>query len=275
MNLLKILDSLSDDKFFTTQTTRAGSLSQISDFGKKAALAGIPLGLGSLMATSAKAETTGVTAAAAAPATVITDVLQFALTLEYLEDEFYRIGLNTTNLIPVADKVVFQQISKHETAHVAFLKGALTSLGVAPGAKPTFDFTGAPGGLALDTFTNYQTFMVLAQAFEDTGVRAYKGQAGNLATSKAHLTAALQIHSVEARHASQVRRMRMQKGWIEGSVGGNMPGITDSTYANEGLTVQAGFNTATKFGPEAGSASFDETLSKSDILAIASTFIVP
>jgi hypothetical protein len=48
----------------------------------------------------------------------------------------------------------------------------------------------------------------LAQAFEDTGVRAYKGQAGNVMSNKTVLQAALQIHSVEARHASQVRRMR-------------------------------------------------------------------
>ena len=47
--------------------------------------------------------------------------------------------------------------------------------------------------------------MVLAQAFEDTGVRAYKGQAGNLISNSAYLTAALQIHSVEARHASYIR----------------------------------------------------------------------
>lgn len=86
MNLLTILDKLSDDKFFTSETSRLGSLSQISAFGKKAAIAAIPLGLGSYMATSAKAETT---AAAFAPASALTDALQLALTLEYLEDEYY------------------------------------------------------------------------------------------------------------------------------------------------------------------------------------------
>lgn len=274
MNLLKILDRLSDDKFFTTESTRAESFSQVAGFGKKAALAGIPIGLSSMFATNAKAETTSVSTAAAAPASAITDVLQFALTLEYLENEFYQIGLGTNGLIPAADRAVFEQIYKHETSHIAFIKGTLNTLNEAPGAKPTFDFTGGPGGLALDTFTNYQTFLVLAQAFEDTGVRAFKGQAGNLASNKAVLTAALQIHSVEARHASQVRRMRAQKGWIENSTGGNMPAITDSSYAGEGLTVQAGYNTAATFGAAAGSASFDEILTKPDVLMIASTFIV-
>ena len=270
MNILKLLDRLSDDKFFTTESTRADSFSQIANFGKNAALAGIPIGLSSMFATSAKAETVSTTLAAAAPS-AITEVLQFALTLEYLENEFYQIGLGTAGLIPTADRVVFQQIYKHETSHINFIKGALSSLGETPGVKPTFDFTA--GGM-FPTFTDYQTFMVLAQAFEDTGVRAFKGQAGNLATNKAVLTAALQIHSVEARHASQVRRMRMQKGWIELSNGGNMPAATNSSYAGEGVTVQAGFNTATKFGPEAGSASFDEILTKPDVIAIAQTFIV-
>ncbi len=270
MNLLKILDKLSDDKFFTTESSRAESFSHIAGLGKKAALAGIPIGLSSMFATNAKAETPVSTLGVTSTADVI-DVLQFALKLEYLEDEFYQIGVATAGLIPAADKVVFQQISKHETAHVAFLKGAITSLGGTPEAKPTFDFTA--GGM-FPTFTDYQTFMVLAQAFEDTGVRAYKGQAGTAAENKAILTAALQIHSVEARHASQVRRMRLQKGWIELANGGNMPAATNSSYAGEGVTMQAGFNTATKFGAEAGSASFDEILTKPDVLMIASTFIV-
>jgi rubrerythrin len=61
------------------------------------------------------------------------------------------------------------------------------------------------------SFTDYQQFLALAQAFEDTGVRAYKGQAANLMSKPDLLTAALQIHSVEARHASEVRRLRGQK----------------------------------------------------------------
>ena len=200
----------------------------------------------------------------------LTDALQLALTLEYLEDEYYRIGLQTANLIPNSDKVVFQQISKHEAAHVTFLKSTLTSLGVTPGAKPTFDFT-ANG--AFTPFTNYQQFLTLAQAFEDTGVRAYKGQAGNVMSNGTVLQAALQIHSVEARHASMVRRMRANKGWIELANGGNMPAATNAVYAGEDVTTQAGFNTATAFGAAAGSAAYDEILTGSEATAIASLFI--
>ena len=133
-----------------------------------------------------------------------------------------------------------------------------------------FDFT--VGG-AFDPFNNYMQFMILAQAFEDTGVRAYKGQAGNVASNKGVLQAALQIHSVEARHASQVRRMRANKGWIELKDGGNMPAATDAVYAGEENITQAGFNTSTLFGAAAGSASFDEILSGTDAAAIAGLFI--
>lgn len=115
--------------------------------------------------------------------------------------------------------------------------------------------------------------MILAQAFEDTGVRAYKGQAGNVASNKGVLQAALQIHSVEARHASQVRRMRANKGWIELKDGGKMPAATNAVYAGEENITQAGFNTSTLFGAPAGSASFDEVLTGDDAAAIAGLFI--
>lgn len=268
MNILKLLDRLSDDKFFTTEASRLETLTHISEFGKKAAVASIPLGLGALMTTSVNAQTTTVTGNT--NKNVLTDALQLALVLEYLEDEYYSQGLAKAGLIPSTDRPVFMQISKHESAHVAFLKTTLTSLNVTPGAKPNFDFT-ADG--AFDPFSDYSVFLILAQAFEDTGVRAYKGQAGNVMSNKTVLQAALQIHSVEARHASQVRRMRANKGWIELADGGSMPAATDPVYAGEGLTLQAGFNTATAFGPEAGSAAYDEILAGSDAQAIAAMFI--
>lgn len=269
MNILKLLDKLSDDKFFTTETSRLESLTNMSSMGQKAAVAAVPLGLATLMSTSAKAETTKTSGTFFK--TALTDALTLALTLEYLEDEYYSKGLGTAGLIPSSDKPVFMQISKHESAHVAFLKSTLTSLGTTPIAKPNFDFT--VGG-AFAPFADYNQFLILAQAFEDTGVRAYKGQAGNVMSNKAVLQAALQIHSVEARHASQVRRMRGNKGWIELADGGNMPAATNAVYAGEGNTNQAGYNTATAFGAAAGSAAYDEILSGTDATAIASLFIV-
>lgn len=271
MNILKILDKLSSDKFLK-ETSRVETLSTISSFGKKAAMAAIPAG-SVLMSNSAKAEIkkTNETMVAAEFKNALTDALQLALTLEYLEDDYYKMGLAVATLIPAADKAVFMQISKHETSHVNFLKTTLNALGTTPDPKPTFDFT---AGGNFSPFTDYNQFLVLAQAYEDTGVRAYKGQVGNVMSNQTVLQAALQIHSVEARHASQVRRMRANKGWIENANGGNMPAATNPVYEGEGVTIQAGFNTATAFGAAAGSAAHDEILTGAQAAAIASIFIV-
>ncbi len=200
----------------------------------------------------------------------IVDVLNFALTLEYLEDEFYRTAVGSSRLIPRDTQDVFGQISKHETEHVALLKSVLGSKAV---AKPRFDFTA--GGAFGDVFSNYQTFLAVSQALEDTGVRAYKGQAGNLQSNAKILTVALQIHSVEARHAAQVRRLRGEKGWITGDSRGTLPAATDPVYFGEGNTSQGGANLAGLAGlsNDAITEAFDEPLSKNQVLAIASLFI--
>lgn len=264
MNILKVLDQLSDDKFFT-QGILTSNKKQSYNFGTQKQTSTISKGsFASGSAMASKYSMLG-------PNDALTDALQLALILEYLEDEYYAMGLAASSLIPSEDRVVFQQISQHEAAHVTFLRNTLISLGQTPGAKPEFDFT--VGG-NFDPMGDYQQFLILAQAFEDTGVRAYKGQAGNVASNGTVLQAALQIHSVEARHASQVRRMRANKGWIELGNGGNMPAATDPVYNGEGNTMQAGFNTADAFGAAAGSAAYDEILTGSEATAIASLFIV-
>ncbi|SEP80633.1 Ferritin-like domain-containing protein [Devosia sp. YR412] len=138
---------------------------------------------------------------------IIEDTLNFALTLEYLEAAFYKQG-NASGVIPSKYKSVFRTIGQHEDAHVKLLKGVLGSAAV---AAPGVDFTA--GGKYADVWENFDTFLTLSQTFEDLGVAAYKGQAGNLMGSKEVLTVALQIHSVEARHASEVRRIGLKFGW--------------------------------------------------------------
>lgn len=138
---------------------------------------------------------------------VIEDTLNFALTLEYLEAAFYDQG-NKSGVVPSKYRAVFRTIGQHENAHVKLLKGVLGSAAV---KAPGVDFTA--GGKYADVFSNFDTFLTLSQTFEDLGVAAYKGQAGNLMGSKEVLTVALQIHSVEARHASEVRRIGLKFGW--------------------------------------------------------------
>ncbi len=272
MNLLKFIESFTDDQLLKSTGSRRESFGQFGKLGKNLAMASIPFGLATF---SSKAY------AAPTPATPI-GALQLALTLEYLEAEFYQMALDM-NAIPSGenggrDLKVFEQISKHENSHVDFLIAGLGGTGSANFVpKPTFDFTGGQGSGAgpFDPFNDYPTFLALAQAFEDTGVRAYKGQAGNLISTPDLLTAALQIHSVEARHASEVRRLRGQKGWIVGNDRGGLPEAAQAIYNGEEVTIQAGYNTATLFGAEAGSESYDEPITGEQAVNIASLFIVP
>lgn len=200
----------------------------------------------------------------------IVDVLNFALTLEHLEDEFYRTALATGGLIPNETQAVFTQIGKHEAAHVALLASVL---GGKAAPKPNFDYTA--GGAFADVFRNYQTFLAVSQAFEDTGVRAYKGQAGNLKGNGKILTTALQIHSVEARHAAEVRRIRGEKGWITGSSRGSLPAPAQPIYNGEDNTTQGGKSLSGVAGLSSAAIteSFDEPLTKAEVLAVVSLFI--
>jgi hypothetical protein len=138
----------------------------------------------------------------------IVDVLVFALTLEHIEDAFYRSGLETDGLIPEEYVGIFNQIGKHEAAHVALLSGAL---GAAAIERPALDLTA--GGKYADALSNFETYLTLSQTFEDLGVAAYKGQAANLMSNDDILQTALQIHSVEARHAAIVRKIGGKKSW--------------------------------------------------------------
>lgn len=216
------------------------------------------------------------------------EVLKFALTLEYLEDEFYKMGnAMKMGLIPSTDQPIFAQIGKHETSHVLLLEKALgyapmnatmpTGAGKAPlGVGKGFDFTA--GGAFADVFTNYTTFLTLAKAFEDTGVRAYKGQATNLMADEDEgiLETALRIHSVEARHASVVRYIfdayspMDVKPWVTLA-----EGAPAAVYAGEDNLVQGGVNLKGLAGKsdQAISESFDEPLTKAAVLAIATPFI--
>lgn len=297
-----------DPELMEEVTTRRGALFGGASWAARMALAAAPLGLAAL-AKDAWAQSGTIPAAVAS-------VLNFALTLEELEAEFYSIATGTrpppagqtvsATLIPAADRAIFETIGSHERSHVAFLREALGSQAV---AKPNFDFT---RGGTLNPFTSYDTFLVLAQAFEDLGVRAYKGQApvlqaaepGNTppAQRRPFLTAALTIHSVEARHASEVRRLRGQragqaeqspyKGWITlanttgdaalqpfaAVYGAGNPATTFPTEAN---TTQGGANTAgltftgVTINANNASEAFDEPLDRDTVTGLASLFIRP
>jgi hypothetical protein len=119
-------------------------------------------------------------------------ILNYALTLEYLEAAFYN-GATAAKLALSAQASAFLlTVTKDENAHVAFLKKALGSKAA---KEPKFDFKGAN--------TSPEMFMKTAQVLENTGVHAYSGQALNI-KSAAYVKAAISILTIEARHASVI-----------------------------------------------------------------------
>jgi hypothetical protein len=119
-------------------------------------------------------------------------ILNYALTLEYLEAAFYN-GATAANMSLGSQTAAFLKIvTKDENAHVSFLKKALGSKAA---KEPTFNFKGAN--------TSPEMFMKTAQVLENTGVHAYSGQALNI-KSAAYVKAALSILTIEARHASVI-----------------------------------------------------------------------
>ena len=196
-----------------------------------------------------------------------------------------------------------------------FLRTALAAAAPAPITGAAFDFTGGgPNARGTGPFaaagTNKNFLLAVTQAFEDTGVRAYKGQAGNLFSSPAVLQQALRIHSVEARHAAKIRMMRRQAGAdaavrISGTVRGTgaaaagaapaslftgvpAASITAATaafeaiYANEAVTTQGTVNLSTLTIPgvtgtdltNAISESFDEPLDRAAVTTIVQPFVI-
>jgi hypothetical protein len=276
MNLNHIINEIekTDAEVYERTSTRREAMKDFGNMaGKVAIAAAIPFALGSMFKKAYGQSTAS-----------LFDVLNYALTLEYLESEFYQKGLAASGLIPSgAPYNAIKTIGDHEMAHVKFLQTAITASGGTPVSKPTFDLTA--GGAFANVFTDYATFLAVAQTFEDTGVRAYKGQAANpnLMANNDVLTAALNIHSVEARHASHIRQMRKANGfgdvkpWITGKDSG-IGAVVQASYDGEENTNQAGIEIVNINGKdiwfERASEAFDEPLTMAQVLAIVKPFIV-
>ncbi len=282
MNLNNIFGEIEkvDADVYDRLNTRRKALKDFASAGGKMALAAVPFALGSLFQKAY--------AGTKSTKDTVVDVLNYALTLEYLEAAFYNMALASPGLIPGgAATGAIQTIAKHENAHVAFLKSAIMGAGGTPIMSPMFDFSAGAGtgtGPFKDVFSNFELFLNVAQTFEDTGVRAYKGRAAEIVQGGAYLTAALQIHSVEARHAAHIRTMRKAYGsgvgnvkpWITGNMSGINSPLVQASYDGEDNTKQAtieivningfpiSFNAATE--------AWDEPLTKDQVLAIVTPF---
>lgn len=292
MNVKNILSEIekADPEVYVRLDTRRHAMKQFAGLAGKLATLAVPVALGGMFKKAYGQTPQNET---------LFDVLNFALTLEYLEAKFYMLGNAAatagTLAIPAGvERNTFITIGAHETAHVNFLKSTITAAGGTPTPEPVFDFSGGNGtgtGPFATAFTNYQLFLAVAQTFEDTGVRAYKGQAADpdLMANNDALQAALQIHSVEARHAAQVRKIRKANGglvpagvnvkpWITLNQSGIANAIVQPSYNGEEITNQATIEIVNINGKaisaNAASEAFDEPLTKAQVLAIVDPFIV-
>lgn len=299
MNLQNIFNEIEkvDPEVYDRMDTRRKTMQRFSFIGKTLALAAVPSVIGSMF-KKAYGQT----------ANDVTDVLLFAYLLENLEAEFYKKVVDSFTAINVptgAPRTALTTIRDHEIAHVNFLRTVLTQLGasIPTYTAASFDFTGGsyvggPGtgnGAFGAAFTNYGVMLAVAQTFEDTGVRAYKGQAPRLINNNEVLTAALQIHSVEARHAAHIRYMRRnlasgslipggvtlqpwitqaQSGIDTGNAGANA--AIQLSYAGENLDTQAMVPiTSSAVAANEATEAFDEPLDKAQVTAIVDPFVVP
>jgi hypothetical protein len=119
-------------------------------------------------------------------------ILNFALTLEYLERAFYNEATAKGKITDPRTKTFLTITTRDERAHVAFLKKALGRHAV---KEPKFNFQGIP--------SDPTKFAATAYVLENTGVHAYLGQAGNIKTP-AYLLAAASIVTIEARHSGAI-----------------------------------------------------------------------
>lgn len=112
-------------------------------------------------------------------------------------------------------------------------------------------------------------------------MRAYKGQAPNLIQEDDVLQAALRIHSVEARHASVIRRANRERlqaaeleGWIRGAGDDSPEPLRDAgVYEGEDNTTHLGADASQFVSTDAATEAFDEPLTMDQVLAIADPFI--
>jgi rubrerythrin len=127
------------------------------------------------------------------------DILNYALTLEFLETEFYTRAAKQVKGLSKYESDLTRELRDNEAAHVDALTATIKQLGGKPTAKPTFQFGGA--------FASRTAYFKTAGVLEETGVGAYNGAAPMIASVDV-LAAAGSIVQVEARHAALIRLVR-------------------------------------------------------------------
>jgi hypothetical protein len=204
MDFFKIITEIEkiDPEVYERFDTRRRVFRHVSGLGQKLSAAALP-GLVSMLFNKAY----GQSGSTDLPQAIV-DVLNLALQLEYLEFYFYDTALSTTSLLNAADRPAIESIRNDESGHIKVLQGALGNQAKPQSAPKAAAFDYHAGSNFPNVFSDAAEFFAVAQSFEDLGVRAYKGAAPKLLSNKVLLETALNIHSVEARHASHIRTIR-------------------------------------------------------------------
>lgn len=122
-------------------------------------------------------------------------ILNYALTLEYLETAFYR-DIVKSGLFKGAELETIRKFGSEEAQHVAALTAAVKQMGGRPAPEPKTEFP----------LKSAKSVLELAGTVENLGAAAYLGQAGNIKSPEV-LASALAIHSVEGRHAAALNTL--------------------------------------------------------------------
>jgi rubrerythrin len=206
--------------------TQPGALHELRDdpgtrkrFLKMVGGAGATGALGLLIAACGgdDAEPTATAATGTTMASARSDIaiVNYALTLEYLEADFYDQAVRSGQITDRAVADLAKRIGESEQAHVDALTATVKKLGGTPAAKPATKFADViAGGPA--------SILKAAADVENLGAAAYLGQAPRI-KSKEILAAALSIHSVEARHAAALNRLTRRGFQGSGPLDGSIP----------------------------------------------------
>ena len=268
----------------------SGRREMLSSFGSKVAMAALPFALASMFKKAYGQTGTN----------VVVDALNLALEFEFMQHTYYRQGTNTGGLIPANDLPGFKIIENQEKAHVAFLEKLITELGgvsfkpkyyassttVHPYVPAAYDFT---MGSKYIPFSDYETFLTIAQVLEDTYIHAIQGQVETLQTNNAVLSQAFALAAVEGRHAAYVRlRRRLAVNaaetptpWIQNNIP-PVPSVAFQKYylgedntIQKGVDIQALGNIYYPNGamPQvAATSAFDEPYTKDTVMTLIAPF---
>lgn len=258
---------------------KSGRRDILKSFGAKVAVAALPLAAASIFTPKkAQAKTTD----------VLYDGLANIIKWKYMKAEFYRLASATAlNMYPESAHATILKLAQAEAQHVQTLKDFMMSTAGEVPDIPAYDFTGGRGGGQgpfNGIFSNYSTFLVLAQVFEDTSVRVMKGQFYRFVNNAFIFNMVINMHSVDARNAAHIRLMRRQIGqdvkpWITDNRSDIDNNFVQRSYNSEAIKMQGNVNLTNLNGysitDQQATQAFDEPINELEMQIIQEPFIVP